>query len=140
MSPQYGIEDASLSNGYWFYFNDEGTLITAFGSALNGSEKVFIGDELISSKRNWRFSTSHKFTHNSADYEVEFRVTNWRTGELVCSLKKNGVLLDTATKAYATTPDKAFSWKKFLLSFVYGSIFGFCVVSGFFAVKNYFGS
>ena len=139
MSPQYGIDDVSLSNGYWFYFNDEGTPITAFGSALNGSEKVFIGDELISSKRNWRLSTSHKVTHNGADYEVEFRVTNWRTGELVCSLKKNGVLLDTATKAYATTPDKAFSWKKFLLSFVYGSIFGFCVVWGFFAVKNYFG-
>ncbi len=139
MSPQYGIDNVSLSNGYWFYFNDEGTPITAFGSALSGHEKVFVGDELISSKRNWRFSTCHKFAHNGADYEVEFRVANWRTGELVCSLKKNGVLLDTATKAYATTPDKAFSWKKFLLSVVYGGIFGFSVMWGFYAAKNYFG-
>lgn len=139
MSPQYGIDNPSLSNGYWFYFNDDGTPITAFGSALSGREKVFIGDELISNKRNWRFSTRHKFTHNGAAYEVEFKVTNWRTGELVCNLKKNGVLLDTATKAYATKPGTVPSWRRFLLSVVYGGIFGFGVVWGFYAAKHYFG-
>lgn len=138
MSPQYGIDNPSLSNGYWFYFHDEGTPITAFGSALSGRERIFIGEELISSQRSWNFNTCHKFTHNGSDYEIEFRTTNWLKGELVCSLKKNGVLLDTATKAYATTPDNAFSWRKFLLSVLYGGIFGFCVAWGFFAAKNYF--
>lgn len=139
MSPQYGIDNVSLSNGYWFYFNDEGILITAFGSALSGCEKVFVGDELVSRKRNWRFSTCHKFAHNGADYEVEFRVTNWRTGELVCSLKKNGVLLHTATKAYATASAKAFTWKKFFINFFYGSIIGFSAAWGFFTALKYFG-
>lgn len=139
MSPQYGIENPSFRNGYWFYFNDNGTPITAFGSALSGQENVFIGDELVSSKRTWRFSNHHKFSHNGADYEVSFKVTNWLSGELVCSLKKNGILLDTATKAYTTNPDKSFSWKRFLLTFVYGGIFGFCAVWGFYTAKNYFG-
>lgn len=139
MSPQYGIDKPSLRNGYWFYFDDEGTSITAFGSTLSGREKVFVDDELISSKQNWRFSNCHKFTLNNADYEVEFRVTNWRTGELVCSLRKNGALLDTATKAYATERSEAFTWRRFVLGALYGGAIGFSAVWGFYTAKDFLG-
>ena len=139
MSPQYGIDKVSLGKGYWFYFDDNGTPITAFGSAVSGREKVFVDDELVSSKRNWRFSTHHDFTWNDTPYRVEFKVTDWRTGELTCSLSKDGTLVSTATKAYATSEKAAFSWRSLLLSVLYGGIFGFAVVWGFYQGKSFFG-
>jgi hypothetical protein len=138
MSPQYNNERVSFRNGYWFYFNDQGTPITAFGSAISGKEKVFIGDELVSERLSWRFTSSHHFNHDGADYELAFKTTNWLTGELVCSLTKNGVLLDTATKAYTVKSGRSF-WKDLLISMLFGGIVGFCAVWGFHAGKNYFG-
>jgi hypothetical protein len=93
-------ERVTVRHGYWFYFNDGGVKITAFGSGYSGKEIIYVGDEEVSSKRAMRIRSSHKFAHGGHHYGVEFVLVNFWTGELECVLSKDGAEIERATKAY----------------------------------------
>ncbi len=90
----------TITQGYWFFFDIDGKKVAAHGSSWSGRELVFIDDELVSDKRNYRFNSEHKFKIGERDCRLQFKVTNWLTGELVCSLFEEDALLATASKAF----------------------------------------
>lgn len=133
MKAQSENDQISLRNGYWFYFDDNGLKITAFGSCLSGKEIVFVDDEIVSRRYSWRKNSTHSFKHNMDDYEIAYIVTSMARGELACTLKKNGVLLSTLTKAYVPTGVSTlrFISFQFLIGLIAGSVFGFSLVYSF---------
>jgi hypothetical protein len=100
MRPELDNEHVTVRNGYWFYFDDNGLKITAFGSGVSGKEIIYVEDDIVSSKRSIRTSSKHQFTYGNNVYEVELVVTNYWTGELECILSKNGQIISRATKAF----------------------------------------
>lgn len=130
MSPKTGVHQPSLRQGYWFYFNDEGTPITVFGSSYSGKEVVFVGEEIVSSKRNLlRRSGRHPFHIGATPYEVELALTEIMTGKLECRLFKNGEQIACETKAYIDSARR--SWKSYFKElfwlFVFGGLVGFLI-------------
>lgn len=93
-------EEVTVRHGYWFYFDDGGLKITAYGSGMSGKEIIYVGDEAVSTKRAIRFHSKHPFDHGGHRYEVEFVMKNLWSGEIECVLSKDGAVLQRATKAY----------------------------------------
>lgn len=133
MKAQSENDQISLRNGYWFYFDDNGLKITAFGSCFSGKEIVFVDDEIVSHGYSWRKNSIHSFKHNMDDYEIAYIVTNIARGELACTLKKNGILLCTLTKAYVPSGASTFKFisAQFVIGLIAGSVFGFGLVYSF---------
>lgn len=125
MSPELGREKVSLTQGYWFYFDDEGTQIAAHGSALSGKEIVFIDGEIASTKRSFRRKSNHDFEYKGRNYQIVFFMESILNGTLYCSLYKAGELLSTTSKSYSM---KTFSWKTFLTAMAVGAICGYSTV------------
>lgn len=119
-------EEVTVRHGYWFYFDDGGLKITAFGSGMSGKEIIFVGDEAVSSKRAIRFRSKHTFDYGGNHYEVEFVIKNMLTGELECVLSKNGAVIQRATKAYLVK-DKG-SATKIGFAVVQGVLIGLALV------------
>jgi len=127
----------SLTNGYWFYFQDEGLDIVAHGSAWNGKEVVYVNEDPVSEKRVLtKFKSEHDFRHSGKDYRVEFEMVSIMRGELECRLYVDGELHSSHSKAFV---DRQMNGWQFLLKlaglFVAGFIFGYLsvtVFSGFF--------
>jgi len=90
MDPHEKYGKASYSNGYWYYFEDEENDITVNASAWSGKERVFINDELVSSKRRLTRQSSHAFHYHGVPYEVQFRLTSFLAGEHECRIIKAG--------------------------------------------------
>jgi hypothetical protein len=93
-------EHVTVRHGYWFYFDDAGLKITAYGSGMSGKEIIYAGEDAVSTKRAMRIRSKHAFDHGGHHYEVEFVMKNIWTGELECVLSKDGAVLERATKAY----------------------------------------
>ena len=125
MSPELGREKVSLTQGYWFYFDDEGTQIAAHGSALSGKENVFIDGEIASTKRSFKRKSTHDFQYKGHNYQVVFFMESILTGTLSCSLYKNAELISATTKSYAM---KTFNWQIFLTAMAVGAICGYSTV------------
>lgn len=102
ITPKMNLEQVSLRNGYWFYFEDMGLKITAHGSGISGKELIFVDDDIVSSKRAFSMRSKHPFTYGSDHYEVEFSMKNYWSGELECILSKNGQVIQRTCKAYIT--------------------------------------
>jgi len=113
----------TITNGYWYYFEDAGVRVTAHGSGYSGQETVYVNDEVVSDKRNLGMKSSHEFCHMGNDYEVRFQVTNLLTATVACALYKNGEYVTTETKAYRNMDGKS-ALKPISLFFVAGLIFG----------------
>jgi hypothetical protein len=43
--------EASTSSGIWFVWNDGNNTIRVWSSAINGKEKIYLNDKLISEKK-----------------------------------------------------------------------------------------
>jgi hypothetical protein len=129
MQPQFNNENVTVRNGYWFYFNDDGLKITAFGSGISGKEIIFVGEEIVSSKRALKIHSKHTFTHLQAEYEIEFLITNYLTGELECILRKNGEIISRATKAYYKKGSRSMQTLKLLAIAIVGlgAVIGFLI-------------
>ncbi|WP_299074895.1 hypothetical protein [uncultured Paraglaciecola sp.] len=99
--------NASLATGYNFEFSHDGKIIRAVGSALSGKEQVFCNDQLVASKRSLGIKSRLPFELDNNQYEVEFKATNFFTGEIQCSLLKGGALIEsqkqTIDKKYQVT-------------------------------------
>ncbi len=128
-SPAPQHEQATVRHGYWFYFTDGDLRITAFGSGLTGKEVIYIDDETVSSKRHFGMRSSHRFSHQGNQYEVEFAIRSLWTGALECTLVKNGQILDRTTKAYLVKDSAAYKrlWQTTLLMSLVGGVIGFVV-------------
>jgi hypothetical protein len=124
MSPELGREKVSVKHGYWFYFEDEGTQIVVFASALSGKEVVFVDDEIVSSKHSFRLKATHSFEYKGRQYEVIIAMENLLKGTINCSLQKDGVLLNKTSKSF----HQRSIMKVFLVSLCLGVIFGFSFV------------
>jgi len=118
-------DDVSLSNGYWFYFDDEGTQIAAHGSALSGKETVYVDREIASTKRSYKRTSTHDFQYKGHNYQVVFFMESMLKGTLSCSLYKDGKPLSTTRKSYSI---KSFGWKIFFISMAIGAAFGYILV------------
>ena len=80
----------SLVKGYTFTFEDEGSSIDAWFSALSGLEKIYVNGELLSSQRNLSINSSHSFNIGANRYSTQFKVKSLLKGPFICTLNKNG--------------------------------------------------
>ncbi|MCL1147474.1 hypothetical protein AB4298_06370 [Shewanella sp. 10N.261.52.F9] len=117
------MEQVTISNGYWYYFNDQDVRITAHGSGYSGKETIYLNDEVITEKRSFGMRSSHQFCHLGSDYEVRFKVTSLFKGTVECSLYRSGEHLATETKAFLDKDNKS-ARKQIFMCFVAGLIFG----------------
>ena len=133
MKPELNNEHVTVRNGYWFYFDDNGLKITAFGSGVSGKEIIYVEDDIVSSKRSIKTSSKHQFTYGNNVYEVELRVTNYWVGELECVLSKNGQIISRATKAFYKKDDprsKRSVQMALLIGVITGAVVAFGVLVG----------
>jgi len=117
------MNKVSITNGYWYYFNDNEVRITAHGSGFSGQETIYVNDEVVVEKRNLGMKSSHKFCYLGNDYEVTFQVNNLLTAAVVCTLYKNGQHVATETKAYLNMSTTA-ALKKVFMFFLAGILLG----------------
>jgi hypothetical protein len=112
----------SLRNGFWFYFNEVEPRIVVFSSAVNGREAVLVDEEIVSEKRVLFSRTGiHHFEHQGSAWTVTVALTNLWTGEITCTVFRNGVEVAKSTKAYLDRKRKL--WPPFLIGAVCGALF-----------------
>jgi hypothetical protein len=124
----------SFRKGFDYSFTEGEHTIHLNCSAVNGKERLYIDDKLVSKKWSFRRKSIHTFTIDADHYEVELNVVNMLTGGTHCTLIKNDVHVTTLKKALKKsrqlTKDKIL-W--YLPScFVVGAVSGFLAVEVFF--------
>ncbi|GIU11250.1 MULTISPECIES: hypothetical protein [unclassified Shewanella] len=118
------MDSVTITNGYWYYFNDQDVRITAHGSGYSGKETIYVNDEVVSDKRNLvKMNSCHKFCHLGNDYEVRFKVTSLMKATVECSLYRNNQHLATETKAFLSKDNQSVK-KQIFMCFLAGLVFG----------------
>ncbi|MCJ8319620.1 MAG: hypothetical protein MJK12_08295 [Colwellia sp.] len=96
------IDDSvNYKTGYNFEFSQGENIIRAFGSAKSGKEQVFFNDALMAEKRSFGLKSCLSFQSTDYRYEVEFHIANIFTGELHCTLIRDGVHVQTLKQSLA---------------------------------------
>ncbi|WP_400191492.1 hypothetical protein [Hymenobacter sp. B81] len=72
-------------------------MLHANGSSLDGKERIYFNNELVSEKRNIARVGEHVFEANGSVYQVVFTVDSILTGAIQCAFYKN----DTKRKVYS---------------------------------------
>jgi hypothetical protein len=93
------ISNVGYLDGYHFEFEIDGYKIHTHGSAKSGKEQVYINDKKIAEKRSFKRKSILNFVLDENKYEIEFNMVSLLTGELHCSLIKNGTHIKTHKKA-----------------------------------------
>jgi len=120
--------EASIKNGNWFIHNDEMNTIQIWGSNINGKEKVFLNNELVSEQRSMKMQNSHNFQdENGQRYEVKFVTENMWKGILKCTIKKEDTVLKVFKTKYIN--GKNFTLKNFLILIVTSALWGFVMAT-----------
>jgi len=115
--------EASIKKGNWFIHNDGMNIIQVWGSNLNGKEKVFLNNDLVSEQRSVKMQSSHNFKDkNGQSYEVKFETESLLKGCLTCIIKKDDTILRTFKTKYIK--GKNFTLKRFLILILASAIFG----------------
>lgn len=124
-------QNVTFKSGYVFTFNDNGHDFEVRGSAWSGKEEVYVDGQLVAKKLSFKRRSVMAFEMNGTQYEVEFYMANMRTGELHCSLIKEGVHVKTSKKAL--TPVNQINGKTLpiitFFGFVLGGVAGYLVTS-----------
>lgn len=113
----------TFTGGYWYYFDIDGIKITAFGSGFSGKEIIYVNDDIVSEKRNYKFHSSHRIEVDGRHFEVSFEMKSMVTGELICCLFENGNLIATETRAYIQGNMLSNKWTLLGL-FLFGALAG----------------
>jgi len=124
--------------GWESYFDLGDDTIKVWGSSCSGLERVYLNNNLVSEKRNWRFSSSHKLQSAGHELEVKIIVVSILTGEIRLELWCDGELLDSddlsmkqavaGTPLALLNPKSAVSWLLYILFFAgAGAAVGFLV-------------
>lgn len=126
---------ASIKNGIWFIHTDDTNTIQVWGSCINGKEKVYINDELVSEQSSMKMKSAHNFKDkNGQSYEVQFITESILKGGLECLIKKDNIILKSYKAKYVR--GKLFSFKKFLIIILASAIFG--VASSLYDLPNFY--
>jgi len=131
-------DSVNYKTGYNFEFVQDNNVIKAFGSAKSGKEQVFFNDKLMAEKRSFGRRSCLSFDSNGYHYEVEYHVTNLFTGELHCTLIKDGVHVKTFKQSLAKKYQLNGKTKLFFL-ISQGFVAGFVLVMVFDYFFNIFG-
>ena len=90
---------------------------------MNGKEKVFLNNELVSEHRSIKMQSGHEFTDkNGQNYEVKFETESLLQGTLKCVLKRDNNILRTFKTEYIK--GKNLTLKRFLIIMLASAIFG----------------
>lgn len=85
----------TMSKGIECFFDIDGVTIRFWASAANGKEEVWVDERLVSSKRNFRFSSVHTFIAAGHSYEVRYITQSMFKGRMRCELYRDGLLVDS---------------------------------------------
>jgi hypothetical protein len=125
--------EASINKGNWFIHHDGINIIQIWGSNLNGKEKVFLNNELVSEQRSIKMQNIHNFTDkNGKNYEVIFETESLMKGCLKCILKRDDHILRTFKTEYKK--GKNLTLKRFSIIILVSAIFG--VLQGIYALSD----
>jgi hypothetical protein len=125
------ISKFTFTGGYEFYFYDCGHEILAVGSSWSGKETVILNGKEVSSVRNLTKRIAvQRFNFEKVQYELEMNMVELMSGELHCTLIKNGVHFETQVlSAYSPAPGFLSTLIKItLISAIAGLILGFLSV------------
>lgn len=88
-----------IKKGNWLIHEDEDNIVQVWGSNLNGKEKVYLNDVLVSEKRNLKLKGNHTFNDNKGNnYEVKIKTESITKGVVSVEIIKN----DTSLKTFTT--------------------------------------
>ena len=118
-----------FSNGFNFHFKVGKHDVHAWGSAKSGNEKLFLDGDLVSKKWSFTKTSVHRFRLDDVNYEVELRVVSLVTGELHCSLIKDGVHVETQKQVAKYTADKNVAKWRLVLHMLAGGFLGYWVMT-----------
>lgn len=114
---------ADLKNGNWFILSDGENRIQIWSSNMNGMEKVYLNDKLVSEIRNLKTKSAHNFKDNSGvSYEVAFQTKHILKSAHSCTVKKDGTVLKTFNIKYFL--GKRFTPKRVIILVVVSVLFG----------------
>ncbi|HSY61702.1 MAG TPA: hypothetical protein VK796_07485 [Cytophaga sp.] len=103
--------EGNVRKGNWFVFQDGTNVIQIWGSNLNGKEKVFLNNVLVSQQRSLKKKSKHDFKDsNGMNYEVSFDVPNLLKGAIECQIKREGIPIKTFKATYAK--GKNVTWQR----------------------------
>jgi hypothetical protein len=124
----------SFRKGFNYSFTEGEHTVYLNCSAVNGKERLYVDDALVSKKWSFRRKSIHQFSMGDDLYEVELHVVNMLTGETHCTLIKNGVHVKTLKKALKKSRQlsKDILWWFIPSCFVAGALCGFLAVNVFF--------
>jgi hypothetical protein len=124
----------SFSKGFSYSFAEGEHTIDLSCSAVNGKEKLYVDDVLVSKKWSFRRKSIHQFRIGDDSYEVELHVVNMLTGETHCTLIKNDVHVKTLQKALKKSRQlsKDKLWWYIPYCFLAGGLLGFLMAKVFF--------
>ena len=117
--------------GYNFHFDVDGHHIHSYGSSMSGKEIVYVDGEVVNERRSFRKRSQIEFYLGNNKYEIEYNMISLLTGELHCTLIKNGVHVETQICKLEDLKEqnpKAF-WRGFITWFIIGAISGFVGMS-----------
>lgn len=87
----------AFTDGYWFYFDDDGAHIAAAVSLWSGGEKVYFNNQLVlkswSVLKYFKLPVRRFFETDNGRYDLQFRLTNMWTSEIECTLSCEGQLV-----------------------------------------------
>lgn len=126
--------EASIKNGNWYIHHDGTNLIQIWGSNLNGKEKVFLNNELVSEQIGLKMQSSHNFTDKAGQqYQVTFNTESLRKGNIQCSIIKEGETLKTFKTKYIK--GKNLTINRLLILILASAIFG--VMASIFKLSDF---
>ncbi|MBA6250733.1 MULTISPECIES: hypothetical protein [unclassified Colwellia] len=124
----------SFREGFNYSFIEGDHTVYLNCSAVNGKERLYVDDVLVSGKWSFRRKSIHHFSIGADSYEVELHVVNMFTGETHCTLIKNDVHVKTIKKALKKSRQlsKDKLWWYIPYCFLAGGLLGFLLAKVFF--------
>ncbi len=91
----------SVVSGIWFVHREPEVILRVWLSTLNGKEKVYANDEVITEKRNiTRLTTLHQFDYQGSAFDLEIYASNLMLMELECNFFREGKLVSAQVNKY----------------------------------------
>lgn len=84
----------SIEEGLWLVFDDGVNIIRFWGSTFSGKEKLYLNDNLIIDKNNFKFKEALQFQDDDGNpYEFRLFVNSFLKGEIEATLVRDGDLI-----------------------------------------------
>ena len=86
--------EASYTRGIWFVHHEQDSIVRVWLSLLNGKERIFVNEEVVSEKRNvTSMSTRHECMHGGSHYFIDVKNLSLGMGDFQCGIFRDGKLL-----------------------------------------------